>query len=78
MNIIEKYNQQLKPCPFCGDKANIAEVSYGSGNYGSGHQVVVYCNSCNVEMKGKDTSWDSLENCEPQIRDIVERWNKRV
>ncbi len=78
MGIVEKYKLQLKPCPFCGGKASIDEVSYGSGNYGSGYQVIAYCANCDLKMEGKDTSWESLENCEPQLKDIVAKWNRRV
>ena len=78
-NIVEEYTSQLKPCPFCSGKASIEDISYGSGgNYDCGWYVAIQCKSCKVRMRGRDTSWMGLENCEPQIKDVVERWNKRV
>ena len=79
MSIVEKYNQQLGSCPFCDSRVELAQASYGgSSDYDCGHRVVIKCKNCNVEMKGKDTSWMGLESCEPQIKDVVERWNKRA
>ena len=79
MSIVEKYNQQLKPCPFCGGKASVGEVSYGGGsNYDCGWRLVVECENCKVQMKGADISWLGIDSCEIQVRDIVEKWNKRA
>lgn len=79
MSVVEKYSQQLKSCPFCGGKVELTQVSYGgSSNYDCGHRVVIKCKSCGVEMRGKDTSWMSLESCEPQVKDVTEKWNRRA
>ena len=78
MGIVEKYNQQLKPCPFCGGKARLFDNFYGSGNYGSGSNIAIECRDCKLQMNGKDTSWMDLEDCMAQIRDIVTKWNRRA
>lgn len=74
---IKDYEKQLKPCPFCGSTPTIGEYGYGSGNYGSGHRIEIHCNHCKVEMICGDTSWRSLENCQEELQEAVNKWNNR-
>ena len=77
-DILEKYASQLKTCPFCGGKVRLFDNFYGSSNYGSGSNIAIECRHCKLQMNGKDTSWQHLADCEPQLIDIVAKWNKRV
>lgn len=54
---------ELKPCPFCGGKAELV----GTGNFCGNCAYSVSCTSCNC-----NTDW--LAN----KKEVVEAWNKRA
>ena len=76
--ILATANIKLKPCPFCGGEVQMSTHSYGSGNYGSGVDLIVYCKHCKIEMTGGDVSWRSLFRCQKEIDELVEKWNARA
>ena len=76
-DVVEKYNKQLKSCPFCGGLPVLRHRSYGSGNYGYGHELVVECKNCAVTMTCADVSYRSLSDCQKELSAAVEKWNKR-
>ena len=45
---------ELKPCPFCGGKANIMRFSIISGAY-------CFCMGCHVKMPNSLTREDAIE-----------------
>lgn len=59
--------EELKPCPFCGGKAEFEYTPWdeetGTGDDGSGR---VECQKCHVEMVGFDRT------------DAEDRWNRRA
>ena len=56
---------ELKPCPFCGGKAEIRKYHH----YGLGDEYWVVCTSCGVHTPG---GIDNKEHIEVKI------WNRRV
>ena len=69
---------ELKPCPFCGGKANI------KGANKKGYALIIWCecNDCNARTSGycpdlenEDTSIESIERCKIKA---IEAWNRRV
>lgn len=72
------FNSKLSPCPFCGGKAEMGQYSYGNSNYGSGSRLIIRCDNCKLEMHGGDTSWRLLSNCQKEIDELIEKWNRRA
>ena len=72
------FNSKLSPCPFCGGKVEMSENSYGSSNYDSGTKLIIRCHKCKLEMQGGDTSWRLLSNCQKEIDELIEKWNRRI
>ena len=58
-------NEELKPCPFCGSKAELLIVPTSQGL--SGSNWIVRCTKCYCN-RGVDIS----------DHDAVERWNERM
>lgn len=56
-------SMELKPCPFCGGKARIANHSYGVAS-------VVVCQQCHVLFA---FPWNKTET----VNDLYEEWNRR-
>ena len=73
---------ELKPCPFCGGKANIREFAHGhsgAGEFTASYEVG--CPKCKIVFR-----YDSrfvLENGIPKFKEngyekCVEAWNRRA
>lgn len=56
----------LKPCPFCGGKANI-DRDYTNNAY-------VYCTKCEISTRIYMTGLNSLTG----TQQAIEAWNRRV
>ncbi len=76
---------ELKPCPFCGEKAYIKEYANGHKNKGNTREFVanyeVGCKSCGIHFNYE--SRFVLENGQPKFSQngydkCVEVWNRRV
>lgn len=74
----EALKKTLKCCPFCGQPVEMRNRFYGSSNYGSGSELVIFCSNCDLEMGRVDTSWDYEYSRIPQTKQLVEKWNTRV
>lgn len=73
-------NIELKPCPFCGGKAE-ARISPNSRSEEGASFYEVRCKKCGVHVTGKSFNfWVTKYNKEkPQdLLSAVERWNKRA
>ena len=72
---------ELKPCPFCGGKADLRIVSKG---YESGEFSVTFeasCRECKIAFKSN--SCFAIKNGYPEIvqdgyKDVMSRWNRRA
>lgn len=73
---------ELKPCPFCGAKANIRE--YGCGHNCAGEFTASYEVKCpDCQIKFQFDSRFSLVNGQPVFKQngyekCVEAWNRRA
>ena len=56
---------ELKPCPFCGEKA-----AHLDKNYSYYSDMVIYCENCDTVF--------SLDDCNATEEQIVAAWNRRV
>lgn len=73
---------ELKPCPFCGGKAEIRE--FANGHNGNGEFVAKYevgCKKCNIKFLFE--SRFVLKNGQPEFIQngydkCVEAWNRRA
>lgn len=61
---IDRLRNHLKPCPFCGGKADITKFYNGFSEW-----YTVQCFNCHVSQTGN--SYHSVERA-------VEEWNKRA
>ena len=52
---------ELKPCPFCGGKAEIYEFEHEGGKYYSAG-----CSKCMINTQGSNNA-----------QDVINKWNKR-
>lgn len=75
-----KLRKTIDRCPFCGSTADIFNVGYGSGNYGSGSKLVIRClnSNCNIAMEGPDTSWQDIDSYIDKVPEFIKKWNTRV
>lgn len=72
-------SEELKPCPFCGERAKIKATNKSYGftiwcqceNSDCAAMTVGYC----PEMNDEDHSIESIESC---FRKAVEAWNRRA
>lgn len=72
---------KLKPCPFCGGKANIREFSCshsGSGEFSAEYEAG--CGTCKIYFRAK--SIFTLRNGQPDFAQngydkVIEAWNRR-
>lgn len=74
---LREIQKTIKPCPFCGKPVELLHLGYGSGNYGSGTNFVIYCSNCKLDMEGPDTSWTHFYDHNDEVRKFVEKWNTR-
>lgn len=63
--------EQLKPCPFCGDKAKY----YLAGNESLGYQPGVTCIKCLANVHGRFVEPGELGQ---EAEDVINRWNRRA
>lgn len=67
---------ELKPCPFCGGKAERVVKVYAGKYYYIG---VVNCISCGCEIRQKISMGSWIKNPEREAKRRVTRlWNRRV
>ena len=59
----EIIEQELRPCPFCGNSVQI-DYSYYYRDY------VIYCNYCDMIY--------SLDDCNASEEKVCEAWNRRA
>ena len=67
--------KQLKPCPFCGGKAHIRNVTENDG-YVHYETVCVLCEDCGAQSVRKIS--DGYYGCYCSYEEIAELWNRRV
>ena len=76
----KKIDLMFKSCPCCGSEAQLhLNVSYGTGNYGSGANHIIKCTNkeCELMMKSRDVYYVSDAESDKAIIDLANRWNKR-
>ena len=71
----ERLNEQLKPCPFCGGKAHIRNVTESDG-YCHYETVCVLCEDCGAQSVQKVSDGYYELYCTDE--EIAEIWNRRV
>lgn len=59
--------EELKPCPFCGGKANITRC-FG--------RITILCQGCDAAMIGVPT-YDKTED-EHEVKRLTNDWNRRA
>lgn len=64
-------SEQLKPCPFCGDKAKY----YLAENESLGYQPGVTCIKCLANVHGRFVEPGELGQ---EAEDVINRWNRRA
>ena len=60
---------ELKPCPFCGGKAEISEQEIGDCNPMTYYGVTCSTKGCYI--------YENDDPCEDSIEGAIERWNDR-
>lgn len=64
---------ELKPCPFCGGKANIGIARVD----GSEKTYSIVCKRCNVGIfspRFAENEWNAYGN----VKDAIKAWNRRA
>lgn len=82
---------ELKPCPFCGGKAEVASDEYrqeyinplfGSVTLPAASKAWAYCTECGAMGRVvRDKDYDGYKNVEREERlkeEAIEAWNNRV
>ncbi len=74
-------DRELKPCPFCGGKANIVQTStgYSVGEFSASFEIG--CAECRIRFRG--TSYFVIKNGTPIVsidgyNEIINLWNRRA
>ena len=77
---------ELKPCPFCGGKANFLIKTYMERGVTRGYTFGIYCTKCDItlpktnyiiefEMSSDDGKLKVTTDERPQA---IEAWNRRI
>lgn len=80
---VERKMIELKPCPFCGGRANIVQDSTGADRDFAKLKFKIRCSKCNAELRNTTGSIEMmLKDGEIQIvrddrKDIARMWNRR-
>ena len=74
-------DRELKPCPFCGGKAEITEMASGYGNREFTKEYRIGCEGCRVYFRR--TTRFRLEKDEPVFivngcQEAINDWNRRA
>ncbi len=65
-------NEELKPCPFCGGKAQKNSYPLDYPNWNTGARV--YCLSCGAEIE----VLGNINTVKEDQEKVVKLWNRRV
>ena len=69
-----KMYSKLKPCPFCGGKANLHQAA----NWNAGvYETWVRCDECCATVSGRDVPLTHLAS-EEGILSTTAAWNRRI
>lgn len=74
---------ELKPCPFCGGKANITQISHGYNHAGFNYDFELKCARCGVDF-GREESFAKVTQdgrlviTKDGYMELVKKWNRRV
>ena len=71
----KRINEQLKPCPFCGGKAHIRNVTENDAHVHY-ETVCVLCEDCGAQSIRKISNGYYGKQCSDE--EIAELWNRRV
>lgn len=75
----QEFESDLKPCPFCGEPAEVDTLrgysQYPSGKPGSG--VAIYCTKCNADMMLCREDMGDVQTAE-MLEYLKAEWNKRA
>lgn len=76
-------NNELKPCPFCGEKATIIKISKGITPDGFSACFQLNCDKCRYSFGVADITYQINEYGETSIlknglKDLFEKWNNRA
>lgn len=76
-------SEELKPCPFCGGKAELYQNEYDDTDY---EKHTIQCKKCPVEIFSDIIStWDGTEDgikqtkikSRKELKKLIKTWNKR-
>ena len=68
---------ELKPCPFCGEKAD-HYIRVARGTAQDYIRLVIYCAKCGIEIQEDIQSGSPMYRFEESNQLLIERWNRRA
>ena len=73
--MINKINEVLKPCPFCGSEVEVVQVECRAGGVTS----IEVCCSCGVDVRieSDDFIYDWTGEAHQLGSNAVQKWNRR-
>lgn len=78
----EKKKVEIKPCPFCGQKAYIIRKSHGISHENFCFSAEVGCEDCKFNMTGENLfavdEFMNINVVKDGIGEMIEQWNRRV
>lgn len=70
-------NIDIKPCPFCGGKAEMMMAITPVSIYANSPAVLVQCTGCCAEMHKTINPYTDYTSLERKAKELAERWNRR-
>jgi len=75
-------SEELKPCPFCGEKPYVKVVSHGYSSTAYNISAELGCKKCIFHMRGDNVfevdAFMNLNICSNGIGHMIENWNRRA
>lgn len=68
---------KLKPCPFCGGRAEMMMAITPVSIHANSPAVLVQCTGCYAEMHKIINPYTDYTSLERKAKELAEKWNKR-